>query len=193
MPDRPSVHAPRRNLARTVSAWSSSVWAVATASSGNCRIVPEPAIAQAACSFFDGFGGNITRQVRHGIRSTARFGSDVYAGFMEGNIEPGGEVAAELKVGIGFGAAQAVMQVRGVEDKAEFPAPVRQARTAARRNRRRRRGRRQGACRASAGIVSSGSGRRCAHEWMIRRGDDSEKSGSNRHCECCIRGNLYTQ
>jgi len=40
MPLRPSVHAPRRNLARTVSAWSSRVWAVATAATS-----PRPSVA----------------------------------------------------------------------------------------------------------------------------------------------------
>jgi hypothetical protein len=41
---------------------------------------------------------------------------------MEGQIELGSEVAAELKIGIGFCTAEAVMQMCGVEDKAELPA-----------------------------------------------------------------------
>jgi hypothetical protein len=41
---------------------------------------------------------------------------------MEGQIELGSEVAAKLKIGIGFCTAQAVMQMRSVEDETEFPA-----------------------------------------------------------------------
>ncbi len=43
---------------------------------------------------------------------------------MERETEFRGESAAEFKVGIGFGAAQAVVEMRGVEHEAQFPAPL---------------------------------------------------------------------
>ena len=51
-----------------------------------------------------------------------RFGGGVDAGVVEGNVELGGEGLAEGEVGVGFFAAKAMVEVRGVEDEAEFPA-----------------------------------------------------------------------
>ena len=42
---------------------------------------------------------------------------------MKGQAEPFGHVPAEIAIRIGFGAAQAVMQVSDVEDQAKFAAP----------------------------------------------------------------------
>ena len=42
---------------------------------------------------------------------------------MEGDIELLGEGSGKFQVGIGLFAAQAVVQVGGVEDEAQFPAP----------------------------------------------------------------------
>ncbi len=49
------------------------------------------------------------------------FGGGVDAGLMEGNIEVFGEGFREGEIGVGFIAAQAVMQMGGVENKAQFP------------------------------------------------------------------------
>lgn len=50
------------------------------------------------------------------------FGGGVDAGVMDGDVEFGGERLAEGEVGVGFLCAKAVVEVRGVEDEAEFPA-----------------------------------------------------------------------
>ena len=55
MPLRPSVQAPRRSLCSTVSAWSSRVWAVATASSQAVRHqLAEEGVAEVAGSLLQG-------------------------------------------------------------------------------------------------------------------------------------------
>ena len=98
---------------------------MATASSGIFRKqLPKPLIAQAAGRAFDRVCRDNFGCVARGrlLGSALCFGSDVDAGFVEGNVEPGSQIAAEFKVGIGFRSAQAVMQMRRVEDEAEFPA-----------------------------------------------------------------------
>lgn len=41
---------------------------------------------------------------------------------MEGNVEFRGEVAAELQIAVGFGAAKAVMKVSRMKDDSQFAA-----------------------------------------------------------------------
>ena len=52
------------------------------------------------------------------------FGRGVHAGLMERNIEVDGEGFREGEIGIGFFAAHAVMEMSGVQNNAEFPAPL---------------------------------------------------------------------
>ena len=55
MPPRPSVQAPRRSFIRTVSAWSSRVWAVRMASAWPCgEEGVEDIVAEGAGGLFDG-------------------------------------------------------------------------------------------------------------------------------------------
>lgn len=56
------------------------------------------------------------------LRHAPRFGFGVYAGLVERQIKFGSKVAAELKIGIGFCAAQPMMQMRGVQQQTKFPA-----------------------------------------------------------------------
>jgi len=72
----------------------------------------EPGVAQAACGFFNGFGVGLG------------FGCGVDAGLMKRNIKVDGEGFREREIGIGFFAAQAVMEMSGVQNNAEFPAPL---------------------------------------------------------------------
>ena len=53
-----------------------------------------------------------------------RFGGDIDAGFVEGNVERGGKVAAEGQIGVGFFAAQAVVEMGGVENQAKLRAAI---------------------------------------------------------------------
>ena len=53
-----------------------------------------------------------------------RFGGDVDAGFVEGKVERGGQVAGRRQVRVGFFAAKAVMQVGGMKDEAEFGTAI---------------------------------------------------------------------
>jgi len=74
--------------------------------------ITEPGVAQAAGGFFDGFGGG--------------FGcsGDVDAGFVEGDSEIGGQGADEGEIGVGFLAAEAMMEMGYVQDEAEFGAAL---------------------------------------------------------------------
>ena len=70
----------------------------------------EPRVAQAARGFFDGFAMYFG------------FGGRVDACVVEGDVELLGKRSGELEVGVGLIAAQAVVQVGGMEDEAKFPA-----------------------------------------------------------------------
>ncbi len=70
----------------------------------------EPRVPKATCGFFDGFA------VRLGL------GSGVDASVVKWNVELLSEVTGEGQVGIGFVAAETVMEMGGVEDEAQFPA-----------------------------------------------------------------------
>lgn len=76
----------------------------------------QPGVTQTACGFFDGFRGLA------GARGG--FGRGVKAGGVEGEAKLGSQIADESKVGVGFRAAQAVVQVRDVQREAQFPALV---------------------------------------------------------------------
>ena len=80
--------------------------------------IAEPGIAQAAGSFFYGFGGfaSIWTRLCRG------FGCGIDAVGVEGQVERGGEGADEFEIGIGFGSAEAVVEMGDVEDEAQFPA-----------------------------------------------------------------------
>lgn len=73
---------------------------------------PEPCVAQASRGFFDSlpcFGG---------------FGGRIDVGRVDRDVETGAEVAAELLVSVGFGAAQAVVQVGGMDYEAQLSGPL---------------------------------------------------------------------
>jgi hypothetical protein len=72
----------------------------------------EPGVAQAPGGFFDGFGIGLG------------FGGGVDAGLMKRNIEVNREGFRKSEICIGFFAAQAVMEMSGVQNNAEFPAPL---------------------------------------------------------------------
>ena len=150
----------------------------------------KPLITQAARRAFDRVGGNNSGQLLHcGFRRAACFGSNIYAGFMEGQIEVGSEIAAERKVGIGLCTAQAVMQMCSMEHQAKFPALF--DKTTQQCDRISTPGKANS--KAHAGLQQGQiewEGRRCAHEWMIRPGEVSEEGPTN-----ALRtstGNAYT-
>lgn len=68
----------------------------------------KPGVAQAAGGFFDGFFMQLG------------FGGGVDLGDMEDETEGLGEIGGEALIGVRFGAAQAVMEMGGVEDEAEL-------------------------------------------------------------------------
>ncbi len=78
----------------------------------------EPGVAEPACCLFDGFGGFGGRRIRSGR------GGGVGPGLVEGYIEPGGQLPAEIPVGVRLSSAQAVVQVGGMEHQSQFPAPL---------------------------------------------------------------------
>ena len=75
----------------------------------------EPGIAQAASRFFNGLGGFSRGWMGGGFRS----GVDVR--FVEGQAEFFRQRTGEVQVGVGFGSAQAVVEMGRMEDKAQFP------------------------------------------------------------------------
>ena len=75
----------------------------------------EPHVPQAARSFFDGFA------VGFG------FGSRVDLDVVEGDVELLSQRPREFEVGVGFVATQAVVEVGGMENEAQFPALFRKA------------------------------------------------------------------
>ena len=78
------------------------------------REISEQRIAEAAGGFFDGFGGFA------GAR--CGFSNGVNMVRVEWKVEPFGERADEIEVGVGLGSAKAVVKMRDVEDEAQFPA-----------------------------------------------------------------------
>jgi hypothetical protein len=65
----------------------------------------KPGVAQAARGFFDGLGRLACSGVRPGLTDS------VYAEMMEPNPKVACEESREVEVGIGFSAAQTVMEV----------------------------------------------------------------------------------
>jgi 2-C-methyl-D-erythritol 4-phosphate cytidylyltransferase len=74
----------------------------------------KPAVAQPARGFFERFGGFACRWIGSG------FGTGIYARLVEGKAEFAGQRAAEFEIGVGFGSAQPMMQMRRVEHQAQF-------------------------------------------------------------------------
>ena len=119
MPPRPSVQAPRRNLASTVSAWSSRVCAVATAShlaawptaAGTMRIAGAARLLQwfrRLCPLRIGPG----------------FGSRIHARLVEWQPELAQPDRGKFQIAIRLFAAQTVVQMGRVQHQAQFPAPL---------------------------------------------------------------------
>jgi len=121
MPDRPSVHAPRRNFASTVSAWSSRVCGsngIETRCTRWCfgQELPEPGVAKPARSLFNALG----RLGDGGIR--AGFGLGVDAALVKRQVELRGKIAHKGKIAVGLCAAQAVMQMGDMKHEAKLGA-----------------------------------------------------------------------
>ena len=126
----------------------------------------EPGVAQAAGGFFDGVGGFSGGGIGGGE------GGSVDAETRGRGCSSWRRGAARRRVGIGFIAAKAVVEMGDVEDEAQFPALRQRGRAGARRSPRRRRGRRARRRPGLRGVVSSvrlGLRGRWAHEKMIRR------------------------
>jgi hypothetical protein len=78
--------------------------------------VSKPAITKATRCLLDGLGG-----FAHGWIGTS-LKSGVDAMLVKSQAHLAGKVAAKCEIAVGFGAAEAVVQVRNVEDETEFPA-----------------------------------------------------------------------
>ena len=86
---------------------------------------PEPGIAQAPGGAFDGVGRkNVVLRLSGNLWSATRLGRGVNARFVKGQAKLSGKFTRKLEVAIGFGSAKAVMQVSGMKNNAQFPAPL---------------------------------------------------------------------
>ncbi len=90
---------------------------------------------------------------------------------MERQAKSSGKIAAKLKVGVGFCAAQPVMQMRDMKHEAQFPAPLSEC--AQQRNRISPAGNADSQAHAwlEQGCVERELRRRCAHDWMHTASD----------------------
>ena len=77
--------------------------------------LPEPAVTQAARSLLDGFGVFLGRC------------SGIHPRLVEGQTKLGRQRARKGQVAVGLLAAQAVVQMGGVQHQAQLPAPLRQS------------------------------------------------------------------
>jgi hypothetical protein len=76
--------------------------------------IAEPGVAETAGGFLDAFSGF--------VGTGDGFGCGIDAMRVEGKVELFGERANEFEIGVGFGTAEAVVEMRDVENKAQFPA-----------------------------------------------------------------------
>jgi hypothetical protein len=78
--------------------------------------LPEPGVAQAAGGLFNRFGRLAYCGIGLGL------GGDIDAGLMKGQAKTGRKLAGKGQIGVGFLAAQAVVQVGGMEHQAQLRA-----------------------------------------------------------------------
>jgi hypothetical protein len=77
----------------------------------------KPRITQPPRGFFDGFGRLARFEIGTG------FGRGIDASLVKGQAELRCKIVYEFEVAVSLRPAQAVMQVRDVQDEAQFPAP----------------------------------------------------------------------
>jgi hypothetical protein len=80
--------------------------------------LPEPAVAYAAGGFLNGLGGLAGGAVGLGL------GGNIDPCFVEGQAQIRRQTAGEIQIGVCLCAAQAVVQVDGVQHQAQFPAAL---------------------------------------------------------------------